>query len=200
LNISADIRVTLFEKGAPAEVTISAGTAIAMQLEIDAIASTLYLDWPCSIEISSSTDGNFSLTLDNITFEDRVSMQIRYIGADTLTLVATNGTVLDAAKIGTPYGGTVVIQTPATFTIANIPVGAEVRIYDDEVLGDNQYNTELAGVETNSGTTFQYSHNGIANAILVQVLASGYVESDILFTLGSQNQTLTLAPEVETNE
>ena len=72
----------------------------------------------------------FELVLDNITFEDRVSMQIRYLGADTLTLVMENGTVLDSDKIGAPYGGTIVI-------IDSVPVTITVRDIDDNSVIEN---------------------------------------------------------------
>jgi len=169
LNIATDIRQTLFEKGAPAEVTISEGTEAAMQTSIDALADTLYLDWPCSIEIAACTDGNFTLSLDNITFEDRVSMQIRYLGADTLTLVQENGTVLDSVKIGSPYGGatTLIDSVPVTVTVRDIN---DLTIIEDAIVyiiadtgGDLPVDTVILNDTTNASgiatANLQYTSN-----------------------------------------
>jgi hypothetical protein len=200
LDNTLDIRQTLFEKGAPAEVTISSDTQANMQLAVDAIANSNFPDWPCSIEVQSCTDGDFSLTMDNVTFNDRVSIQIRYIGSDVLTLTAATGTIIDDGKVATPYGGTVTVLRPATLIINGVIDGAEVRIYDDEIDGDGQYNTELDGVESNAGTFFSYSHNGTINGIRIQHIATGYVEINLPFNLQSTNQSITLQPQVETNE
>lgn len=99
-----------------------------MQTAIDAFADTLFTDSPCSIEVSTCTQGDFTLSLDNITFEDRVSIQIRYLGDDTLSITAINGTVLDSNKISTPYGGTVTVTTPATLTVSGFASGSEVTV------------------------------------------------------------------------
>lgn len=192
------IRVQMFEKGALQQVTIEADTQVNMQTAIDAESDTLFPDSPCSIEIELCSDGDFSLTLDNITFDDRVSIPIRYIGQDTLTLILTNGSDLDDSKLSTPYGGTIVVQRPATFTIENAINGAEIRIYDNDV-GGNDFGTELSGAETNTGTTYIYSHDGVTNDIIVQHMANGYEEIKEFFQLNSTNQTLTLDPEVENN-
>lgn len=109
LDNTTDIRETLFEKGALAEQVIGADTEANMQIDIDTHSATLFADWPCSIEIDICDDGDFELIMDDITFEDRVSMQIRYLGVDTLTLVTKNGTALDVDKLGAPYGGTIIV-------------------------------------------------------------------------------------------
>jgi hypothetical protein len=46
-------------------------------------------------------------------------MQVRYMGASTLTLVTENGTVLDEDKLGAPYGGTIEVinAVPVTITV-----------------------------------------------------------------------------------
>ena len=141
LDEATDIRQTLFEKGALAQVTIPEDTAANMQTAIDAEANTLFPDWPCSIEIAKCTEGNFTLSLDNITFEDRVSIQVRYLGADVLTLVADNGTVLDDMKISAPYGGTVNTLRPASLTLTGLQNPTEVRVYEAGTIN------EVAGQE-----------------------------------------------------
>ncbi len=125
---ATDIRETLFEKGAVSEESITGGTEAAMQTALDAFADTEYADWPCSIEIGVCTAGNFELTMDNITFEDRVSIQVRYAGADTLTLVASNGSVVDSAKVAVPYGGTVTLITPALLSVVGFATGSNITV------------------------------------------------------------------------
>jgi hypothetical protein len=126
---TTQIRETLFEKGAPAEETISAGTESNMQDDMDLLADTEFTDWPCSIEIGNCTGGDFELVMDNITFEDRVSMQVRYMGASTLTLVTENGTVLDEDKLGAPYGGTIEVinAVPVTITVKDAATGSVIQ-------------------------------------------------------------------------
>ena len=190
LNAATDIRKTLFEKGAVAQSVISSDTEVNMQTDMDLLASTLFPDWPCSIEVETSTSGNFSLTMDNITFDDRVSIQVRYLGIDTITLVATGTTVLDTDKLSAPYGGTIVVENPATFTIDGLITGSEVRIYDNN--GGAGLGVELSGIESLVGTTHQYSHNGALNDVVVQVIATGYEESITSFQLLGFDQTLTV--------
>jgi len=147
LDEADDIRVTLFEKGAVAEETVSTDTEANMQTSVDALSDTLFMDWPCSIEIGACSDVDFELTLDNITFEDRVSLQIRYMGIHTLTLVTENGTALDTDKLGTPYNGSI--------TIINAPA---VTIYTKDFSGTDIQNARVllladAGGDLAEGTT-----------------------------------------------
>jgi hypothetical protein len=148
LDPVSDIRVTLFEKGAPAAVTIPSGTEAAMQAALDVYASTLRPDWPCAIEIAACSEGNFSLDFDSITFESRVSIQVRYVGAETLTIVANATTDPNPAKISAPYGGAVVINKPATLTLTGLGNPTEVRVF---IAGTE---TEIAGQEDVTSGTF----------------------------------------------
>jgi hypothetical protein len=198
LDGPSDIRVTLFEKGALQQITIADDTQANMQIAIDAESDTLFPDWPCSIEIGIATEGDFTLTLDNITFEDRVSIPIRYVGAGTVTLIMANGSDIDESKLSTPYGGTIIIQRPATFTVSGLIAGGELRIYDDNGAGTS-LGTELSGTESLSGTTFPYSHDGSVNTISIQHIADGYDEVVRSFVLGSSNQSLTIFPQIDTN-
>lgn len=170
-----------------------------MQIAVDALADTVIPDWPCGIEIGSSTDGSFQLTFDNITFSDRCSMPIRYLGSDTLTLVMENGSDLDETKCESPYGGNIVVQRPASFTIEGLINGCEIRLYDDDDINPIGFGTELAGEETLSGTSYIYNHDGSVNDIIVQMIATGYLEITQSFQLGSGDQTLVLFPSPEKN-
>lgn len=193
-----DIRVEMFEKGALQQVTIFSDTQVNMQTAIDAQANTVFPDWPCSIEIQKCTDGDFTLTLSNITFKNRVSIQVRYVGQDNLTIVAVAGSLFDPAKLSTPYGGVISVNYPANLNITGIVEGAEVRVYDNNI-GSNNLGTELGGIEINPTTTFVYSHAGTTNSVLVQMIAAGFEEIIIPITLTSLNQTLNLIPNIDAN-
>ena len=131
LDAATEIRQTLVEKFALQQVTIIADTQANMQVALDAQSDTLFPDQPCSIEIEACFAGDFTLTLDNINFVDRVSIQIRYVGADTLTLVSTNGSNVDEDKLAVPYGGTIIVQRPATLTFSGIVDGSTIFIRDN---------------------------------------------------------------------
>lgn len=161
------IREQMFEKGALSTVTIANGTEAAMQALVDAQAETLFTDYPCAIEIGACLDGEFEITLDNITFEDRVSMQIRYMGADTLTLVLENGSEIDADKIGAPYGGTVEIINSPTLTVTVLDFNdsspiENARVYMTAASGgiETEGDVLLAGLTNASGQltgTYRYT-------------------------------------------
>lgn len=194
----SEIRTELFEKGAIATDLITSDTEANMQLAVDALANTDYVDKPLPLKINKSSDGNFRIELDHITFDDRCSMHVQYTGNTTLTIVNNGTSNCDLSKCSTPYGGTIVIENPATFTIDGLITGSIVEIYDNEIVDVGNRNTKLA-FANNSGTSFQYSHNGTSNDVIVAVLKSGYKEIKLLYTLGSNNQTLTVVPEVDFN-
>ncbi len=127
----SQIRQEMFAKGALADTIIGGDTQANMQIAVDAVASTVIPDYPCGIEIGSATEGSFTLTFDNITFSDRCSMPVRYMGGDTLTIVLANGSDLDESKCEAPYGGTIIFERPATLTVEGIINGGEIRLYDD---------------------------------------------------------------------
>lgn len=124
----ADVRGELFEKGATAGVTIAGGTEAAMQAALDVYADTVRPNWPIAIKVEECTAGDFELEFDNITFNERCSVQVQYIGADTLTLVTSNGTVVDSDLFSTPYGGTITVlpAVPVTVTVKDAATGSVI--------------------------------------------------------------------------
>jgi len=185
----ADVREELFEKGALTDLTIT------NQAGLDAIADTLRPDAPCCIRVTG--DGTINLSADNVTFDPLASIHVQYTGTGTLNWTNTNGS---NASIGsTTNGGTLNFINPATLTIDGLINGSEVRIYDDETPSDGQFNTELDGIETLSGTSFNYSHDGSTNDVVIQMMADGYEEILMDFTLNSSDQTLTLFPKQDGN-
>jgi hypothetical protein len=110
-----EVREELFAKGAIALNTISGGTESAMQTALDAYADDVIGDVPLGFAVEDSTSGDFTLVADNITFNSKCSLHIRYEGNDTLTWVNDNGG--DAVTAIATGGGTVVIQNRVTVTI-----------------------------------------------------------------------------------
>ncbi len=112
-----EIRETLFERGALADVTISSGTESAMQTALDAYSATTRSDAALCIEIEAvSGGGDFTLDVDNITFNELASIHIRYNGsADTLTLRNTNGS--NCSITSAPFGGSIDLFTEVTVKI-----------------------------------------------------------------------------------
>jgi len=193
------IRVDLFEKGAIETDLITSGTESDMQLQVDALANTGYIDKPLPLKVSK-TGGDLRLELDNITFDSRCSMHIQWMGTtgQTLTVVNNGTSNCDLSFCSTPYNGSILVENPVTFTVYGLITGSIFEIYDNEVVNLENHDTKLS-YTNNSGTSFQYSHNGINNDIFVKMFADGYKEVIVPFTLVGQDQTLTLTPEKEIN-
>jgi hypothetical protein len=194
-----DVREKLFEKGALPDITITSDTESNMQTALNAYSSTVRPNAPLCIRIENvSGGGDLALTADNITFDPLASIHVQWEGNGTLTWTNTNGA--DASIGSALNGGTIIFSNPATLTINGLIDGSEVRIYDDELADPLYFDTELSGVESNSGTSYQYSHSGVVNEVVIQVMADGYVEIIKRITLGSSDQSVTVFPEVDTNK
>ena len=110
------IRETLFEKGAVPDVTISSDTQVNMQTALDVYSSTSRADAPLCIRIETVTgDGDFTLDLNSIVFDDLASIHIQYMGTGTLTLI--NKGTSNASITSTPNSGTVVLVQEVVITI-----------------------------------------------------------------------------------
>lgn len=148
-----EVREELFAKGAIAENTISNGTEAAMQTALDAFADDVIGDVPLGFAVEDSTSGDFTLVADNITFNEKCSLHIRYEGNDTLTWVNDNGG--DAVTALATSTGTVVVQNRVTATItvldnadSSVIVGARVYIEADSG-GPLSAGTEIMNTTTN---------------------------------------------------
>ena len=131
-----EVREELFEKGALPDITITTGTEAVMQTNIDTYADTLRDNAPLCIRVPANTgDTDFSLDLDNITFDPLASIHIQYTGTGTLTLVNTNGS---DCSITSSLTGTIILATQQTLTVTAIDattsaavVGARVYLEAD---------------------------------------------------------------------
>lgn len=157
-----EVREELFEKGALADVTISTDTEANMQTAIDAYADTLRGDSPCCIEVEAVTGGgDFTLDLDNITFNSLASIHVRYNGtADTLTIRNTNGA--DASIGAAPFGGSIEILTELTVKVTAKDVSDSSNIQSARVILEADTGGPLPSEDsvsiTRAGSTATVTH------------------------------------------
>ncbi len=202
-----------FERTVLPEVVIAADTVANQQAALDALAGTTYQDVNCAIEIRQATDAtDYTLTLNNIQFVQQPILQdiaVKYVGPNTLTLVNINGSnaeiVSTPAELdldGTtilPGGGTIIVETPVVLTVANIVTGAILNIFDDDDADPQFLGTNLASDPAVAGTTYQFTHSKPGDDVVIQMIAVGFEEINLTFTLGSTDQTVVLEPIPETN-
>lgn len=164
---NTEVRETLFERGALADVTISSNTQSNMQTALNAYSLTTRDNAPLCIEIENvSGGGDFTLDVDNITFNSLASCHIRYNGtADTLTLRNINGS--NCSITAAPFGGTIKLFTEVDVTVTvksasdfSVISGARVLLEAD-IGGDLSVGTYIISGNTNASgvitTTFYYS-------------------------------------------
>jgi len=79
--------------------------------------------------------------------------------------------VFAISRLPTDYAGYRVLTISSQVSLS----GAEIRIYDLDNAPAGSLGTELAGVESNIGSTFGFS-GGIGNSVWIQIMLSGYEE------------------------
>jgi len=87
-----------------------------------------------------------------------------------------------------------------TITIsANVTLaGAEIRIYDMDNLPAGSLGTELSGIESCLGETYQYTGDA-GNTVWIQIMKDGYIEFGTSLTLPSVSDygyNITLQPDL----
>jgi len=194
-----DIRVELFEKGALADDTISTDTEGNMQTALDAFSSTTRPDYPCCIEIEAvSGGGDFTLDLDNITFDDNASIHVRYNGTSgTLTLRNTNGS--DCSIVSAPFGGSIELVTEINITINAQDAVTRADIENARVLvtadtggplaqGTVIIDKVLTDVNGEVTTTFDYTSDQPIIGVIRKASSSPlYSENSFAATITNQN-------------
>lgn len=113
------------------DVTIDSDTEANMQADVDLLADTVRSNAQLCIRVEGlSGGGDLELDFDNITFNPLATVQIQYVGADTLTVVKQNGTDFDTDKFDTPGGGTITVEE-------DVPVKVTVKDIDDSTVIQN---------------------------------------------------------------
>lgn len=189
----------LFLRGAIPTNSIHSDTPANMQDETDLLADTDYEDKAIPIKVYSPIgSNNLSLDFDNITFDDRCSVQVIWMGSGTLTITNLNGAAAVSSKCATLGGGSIAVINSKIFTISNLLTGSRVEIYDNEVSNIGNHDTKLAEI-ISSGTSFTYSHFGTSNDIIIKVFKSNYVEIKIAISLNNTDQIVFVNQEIDTN-
>lgn len=137
------IKDDLFSEGGIPDFTITSDTEVNMQSQLTTIASTIRPDVPLCILVEEVTGGgNLNLDADNITFNSRAGMHVKYEGSGTLNWTNNNGS---NASIGTDN---VTFLNPAQLTITGLQNPTEVRVYEAGT------QNEIAGQESITTGTF----------------------------------------------
>lgn len=160
----AEIRETLFERGALADAVVSSGTESAMQTALDALP-TAQPNSALNVDIEAlSGDGDLTLTTD-LTFDELSSLHFRYLGTDTLTLVNVSGG--NATIVSAPFGGTLILATRQTLRITVLdsvtgnPIANARVLIQADAGGDLAEGTSIMNTATNGSgvatTSFDYT-------------------------------------------
>ena len=151
------------------------------------------LDLLCGdkITINPTAAGTYNLT--SLRLGSTVNIHNESAIHDIIVLLPSGATVTTSTaggQVSTPL-------PPKTLTINGLIDGCAISIYDDDSTDDQDLGTLLASDENLSGTAFTFEHSGSPNEIIVQMIADSYRETWLPFTLSSENQTLTIRPEIE---
>lgn len=91
-------------------------SSVANQAQIDALSGDTFDDQPLAIEVTAAGTYDFS----NVVMHENISAHIRFTAAGTLTIRNRNGSNIDAAKCLATGGGTIIVENPQDFGIADI--------------------------------------------------------------------------------
>lgn len=187
-----DIRVEIFEKGALPDVEILSDTPANMQLAINALSGSSYPDSTMAIKINKPNgSSNLDLDFDNITFGDRTSIQVQWMGTSgsTLTIKNLNGSNFDTTKGSAPYGGTIAVINPATLTLTGIENPSEVRVYEAGTT------TEVGGQE--DVTTGTFSTSVEVSSVDIVVHALGFLNIRLTGVSVSGDTTIPIQQRID---
>ena len=104
----------------------------------------------------------------------------------------TNATTAARAATYDLDTSTVTLEASASLS------GAEIRIYDLDNTPAGSLGTELAGTESNSGSTFSFAAVP-GNSVWIQIMLNGYIEYGQSYTIPASNSTLSLILTTDLN-
>ncbi len=186
-----EIKEELFENGALAKETISAGTQAVMQADIDDNDDTTLADWPLYYDIEAPSSGgpDLELTLTNQVFDDRITLHARWRGGGVLTIRNSGTSNFDNTKVHTPNGGSVskIDTALAKVTVRDIVSKAVISGARVLLLADTggSYPSGVTVTIANSGTTATVTHtsHGLLTGDKVQILGASHQENNGVFTI-----------------
>ena len=169
----AELKTTFFNKGVLAVEDVYTDSTLNMQAFVEAnIDDTAYGDVPAGVLVERVTGGgNFTLTMSNVTFDDRASVHILFLGTagETLTVVNAGGNITQSKCIA-PYGGTITIVNTNNVTITGIENGSTVYVFDGPLPTDN-----TIAFTTSSTGNFTFSTQESSGTIAVITLTKGVI-------------------------
>ncbi|MEM9264541.1 MAG: hypothetical protein AAGA46_03360 [Cyanobacteria bacterium P01_F01_bin.13] len=194
-------------QGLVADATGLISGGLAVELDIQrSTAGTVY-QWNGVADLSGSRfncpGANYGIDFENaswssgatfdaseITFTVDPAVRKFRLNAPGKTLnLDVGSTGFIASDVEVVAGTLVVVADQLTLTVANLPTGCEVRIYDlDNTLPD--FGSELAGIESLSGTSFEWVHSQAGDDVFLQVFADGFKEYGEVIRLLSVSQTI----------
>lgn len=126
----AQIRNSLFRKGALSEHTIGTDTEVNMQTDIETYDSQTHANVPLTYDVEDVTGGGaVELTITDQVWPDEVKFQVRWLGAGTLTVRNSGTSNLVTSKCWSPVDGTIaVIETAGIdVTVKDINTGLVIE-------------------------------------------------------------------------
>jgi hypothetical protein len=140
-----------------------------------------------------------NLAAETISPTTGFKMKWRITTTTTNTVAITFLRIYLASSWAAMTGATYPLDTVNVTVEANVTLsGAEVRIYDMDNIPAGSLGTELAGTESNVGSTFTFSALP-GNSIWIQVMKSGYVEYGQQITVPEISSTTTALLTAELN-
>ena len=199
-----EVRETLFERGALSVKTVTGkANQDAAQSQIDTYADDVLPNETCSIEFDDlTTPADFTITLDNIIFDDLSSIHIRN-NSDTYTLTVINTNGANCSIVSAPFGGSIELFTEVTVQITvksasdlSAIVGAMVLLEADAG-GDLSEGTDIIKTTTNgsgiTSTDFNYSSNQPVRGVVRKGTSSTFFKSgSIVATITNEGLDLTI--------
>ncbi len=144
---------------------------------------------------SGEYDLSLLTTAGTVTFDNDT--------ANNTTVALSPGVTNAVASPTTGGGGVTVLSAPVTLTIQSTNsdlTGAEIRIYEfDQPATSTFFGTELAGIESNPGTTFVTTAVDPSNTVWIQIIQPGFEEFGQEFTMGASSQIFNAIREIEIN-
>jgi hypothetical protein len=121
----------IFVLGAIPSDTISSDSVSNMQTAVSNLSGNNYGNVPLAIKIKKPKgEDDLEVTFDDITFDNKCSCQVVWIGSGTLTITTKNGTNLDSSLCEAPMGGTIDIIPPKVISIEGQVDGSTIIVLD----------------------------------------------------------------------
>jgi len=165
--------------------------------EMAALSEMIFNDNNRAIEITAA--GTYAF--DGHLFSTNTK-EVNFSGTGTCTINPSNGCNVVQGNCEATGGGTIVVnavQNTFKFTLSPSITGYEWRVYTVTAVGSMAGASEIDGEETASADNQTVSHTYTSQAIAVQIIDDGYIESISYFTLTAANLDVPISLITEDN-